>query len=167
MNQQPAVARQQVAHERTPGGKPTLSESLEGELKRQLTHLDEEAAGVVPYATARLLADALRFHATDIHLDPQSDGLRIRFRIHGMMHDVASIKSGDGQKLVNQVKTFAGLDPLRPNVPVDGRRTFTLEDRMLDLRIVATKCLAGEKVAVRVLDPGRIGPPHQGTGHGG
>ncbi|MGD2108534.1 MAG: GspE/PulE family protein [Phycisphaerae bacterium] len=133
-----------------------LSVALSEELAKQGEVTSDEGADVLPLATARLLAEATRSRATDIHLDPHSCGLHVRLRIDGIMDERAHLAVKEGQQLVNQVKSVAGLNPVSAFAPEEGRRTYELEGRELDLRVAATSCIAGEKLAVRLLDSRRL-----------
>ena len=103
-----------------------------------------------------LIEDAWRERATDIHLDPHSDGAMIRFRIDGQVIDCAIITKAQHEKLVNQIKTTADLDPIKAFVPHEARRTYKLKDHTFDMRITTTPCIGGEKIAIRLLDPDNV-----------
>jgi general secretion pathway protein E len=105
---------------------------------------------------AALMQDVTRERATDVHIAPYGDGLRVRLRSDGELYDAANLSADDGTRLINQLKTMASLDPVAAFVPKRSRRTFKLDDHELDLRITTAPCLGGEKVAIRVLDPANI-----------
>ncbi|UYG06259.1 GspE/PulE family protein [Halomonas sp. M4R1S46] len=106
-----------------------------------------------------LLDDALRARASDVHLDPFEGGLRLRLRIDGRVVDAATVETGLGQRLINQLKVLAGLNPV-PSLSTaessfgwtsSGEGGVAAEERFL--RVTAVKCVAGEKLAVRFLSP--------------
>jgi general secretion pathway protein E len=101
----------------------------------------------------QLMLDAVRARATDIHLQPESGGLRIRFRIDGILHDTAVLSHEQGERLLRRFKALAGIDPVSMTKPVDGRAVYELEDRKLHLRIATVPSVCGEALAVRILDP--------------
>ncbi len=103
-----------------------------------------------------LLRDSLRERATDIHLDPQSGGCRVRFRIDGVMHDAALLTVSQGNRLINQFKTMADIDPVHMFFPEEARRTYDFGDREIDLRVTMAPCLSGTKMAIRMLDPENV-----------
>ena len=100
-----------------------------------------------------IVRDAYRERATDIHLDPQTGGYRIRFRIDGIMHDAALLTVQQGNRLVNQFKTMADIDPVAIFFPEEARRTYEMDEATIDLRVTVAPCISGVKVAIRMLDP--------------
>jgi general secretion pathway protein E len=110
-----------------------------------------------PSELARLiLLDASRESATDLHLEPNSQGWRIRMRIDGVLHDTAELPAELGQRLLQHLKTLAGLDPGPVFEPNDSHLSYDVEDRRLDIRLACVPCQFGEKAALRILDPMRV-----------
>ena len=103
-----------------------------------------------------LLRDALRERATDIHLDPQSDGVRVRFRIDGRLHDAASLGRDHGIHLIRHFKAISNLDPVNALRLADARITYGLDGEDVDLRLACAPTVAGEKLSIRVLDRNRV-----------
>ncbi|MEX2214086.1 MAG: GspE/PulE family protein [Phycisphaeraceae bacterium] len=117
------------------------------------TSASPTAEGELAAMADALIRDAFRERATDIHLDPQTGGYRVRFRIDGLMHDAALLTQQQGHKLVNQIKTMADIDPVHTFSPAEARRTYEMADRSIDLRVTIAPCISGAKVAIRMLDP--------------
>jgi general secretion pathway protein E len=110
-----------------------------------------------PSELARLiLLNASQQNATDLHLDPNSQGWRLRLRIDGVLHDAAELPHELGQRLLQHIKSLAGLDPVTTFEPNDARLSYDLDDRRLDIRLACIPCQFGEKAALRILDPLRI-----------
>jgi type II secretory ATPase GspE/PulE/Tfp pilus assembly ATPase PilB-like protein len=103
-----------------------------------------------------LLEDAVRQRATDIHLDPQTDATRVRFRIDGTLFDTAVLTREQGGRVIRHLKAMSGLDSADRFHPADARLTEIIDDREIDLRLAALPCVGGEKLAVRLLDRARI-----------
>jgi type II secretory ATPase GspE/PulE/Tfp pilus assembly ATPase PilB-like protein len=103
-----------------------------------------------------LLRDALAERATDVHLDPQSDGVRVRFRIDGRLHDVAALSRDHGIHLIRHFKAVSNLDPTNVLRLADARITLAVDGREIDLRLACAPTVAGEKLSIRVLDRGRV-----------
>lgn len=121
--------------------------------------LDRPAAGEGvegPSLSMPLLRDAIRQRASDIHVEPHGDGFRVRMRIDGIVLDGAVLTRDQGNLLINQLKVMAEMDPIPTVNPREGRRTTWVDDRELDLRITAAKCVSGERLAIRILDPGGV-----------
>ncbi len=139
-------------------GRP-LYESLVAEL---LAGIDEHEAAVdeasleQPREFEGLLRDAVRERATDIHLDTQLHGMLVRLRIDGALLDGCFLNHERGQRLANQIKALAGLSPVRRFFPEEGRITYELDDTVLDLRLAHAPCLRGDKLSIRLFEPGMV-----------
>ena len=105
---------------------------------------------------AALLRDALREGATDIHVTPQTGCVQIRFRIDGALFDVARLATEEGMRILRYFKTAGELPAGTAFRPQEARMTFAEPGRELDLRLTTAPCIAGEKLAIRILDPGRM-----------
>lgn len=103
-----------------------------------------------------ILEDALQFRATDVHLEPFSQGWRLRLRVDGALHDAAQIHAEMGLKLVRYFRTNANLDPVATYLPQDASMQMVVGGSRLDLRLATAPCFGGEKLALRLLDPNRL-----------
>lgn len=102
-------------------------------------------------AAHALLKDAVRARATDLHLDPFPEHYQVRLRIDGVMIDAIEIDFELGLRLTNQFKVLATIDPI-PSVSCDeGSFSYNIDETELDLRVTAVPCVAGDKLAIRVL----------------
>ncbi len=101
----------------------------------------------------RLISDAVEDRATDIHFQPDPAGMLLRVRTDGELHDAILLDRGSGEQLLRHLKVMVGLDPIPVARPRDGRMTFPLPGRALDLRIACTPCAQGEALVIRLLDP--------------
>jgi type IV pilus assembly protein PilB len=110
----------------------------------------EEDAPVVRLVN-QVMADAVRLRASDIHLEPQRDGLRIRYRVDGLLRDVMTAPKRIGPSVVSRIKIVAGLDIAERRVPQDGRTRIRVDDHDLDTRVSTLPALHGEKVVIRIL----------------
>jgi len=128
---------------------PSLSQSLaEGRQEGDAEELPEWARA--------LLLDATNHRADAIHLDPDTSGLRVRMRIDGAMRDALHLTRQQGNRLINQFKTLAGIDPVAQFSADEARVTYSQGDNGIDLRLALIPCLDGEKLTLRVLDPGNL-----------
>jgi general secretion pathway protein E len=99
-----------------------------------------------------LLLDALRLGASDVHLESAADGLRVRYRLDGVLHDVERISHSLRAGVLSRVKILAGLDVAERRLPQDGRARVRIGEREVDLRASTLPALHGESVVLRVLD---------------
>jgi type II secretory ATPase GspE/PulE/Tfp pilus assembly ATPase PilB-like protein/CheY-like chemotaxis protein len=100
-----------------------------------------------------LLVDALDQQASDVHLEPRDDGLLVRFRLDGVLHDERVLPREVTAHLISRLKVMAGLDIADRLRPQDGRASMKFDGRAVDLRISTLPLgRSGEKAVVRVLD---------------
>ncbi len=99
-----------------------------------------------------LIKQAVRDRCSDIHIEPQEDKLRVRYRIDGILHDVMSLPLSVHPPLLSRVKIMAGLNIAERRRPQDGQITFDMGDRDVDIRVATTATVYGEMVVLRVLD---------------
>jgi type II secretory ATPase GspE/PulE/Tfp pilus assembly ATPase PilB-like protein len=144
-----AVARQKAAGEPPPApAAPAGAVEVES---------PESAASVLAVVN-RLLAQALRERATDIHLEPFAGTLRIRQRIDGVMYelpvppDLGTLQAA----MVSRIKVMANLDIAEKRLPQDGRIRARVEGQELDLRVSILPTAFGEAVEIRLLSPERL-----------
>ncbi len=103
-----------------------------------------------------LVEDAIAARASDIHLEPRENELRVRLRIDGAVSDVASLELEQGKWLTNQFKALAGLDPIVPFTPKDSRARVATDNFTVDLRLALAPCQRGEALSLRLLDSRRL-----------
>lgn len=103
-----------------------------------------------------LLQDALAAGASDIHIEPLDDAVRIRWRRDGVLCQAGTLHKGGLEKLVSRIKVLAGLDIANRRLPQDGRIVWKDGERRLDLRVSTLPTVRGEKVVIRILDGQRI-----------
>ncbi|GMA86006.1 hypothetical protein GCM10025868_12560 [Angustibacter aerolatus] len=99
----------------------------------------------------QVLADAARLRASDIHIEVQRDGLRIRYRVDGILRDVMTAPKRIASTVVSRVKIMSGLDIAERRVPQDGRSRIIVDGSAIDTRVSTLPSLHGEKIVVRLL----------------
>jgi general secretion pathway protein E len=99
-----------------------------------------------------LVLDALRLGASDVHIESLSDGLRVRYRIDGVLQDVSRLADQYRAAVISRVKIMAGLNIAERRLAQDGRARLRLADRDVDLRVSTLPALHGESVVLRILD---------------
>lgn len=98
---------------------------------------------------------AIKTKASDIHFQPEDEAVLIRFRIDGMLQDVARIEKSVYEQLVQQIKYEAGMKLNVHDVPQDGRVGFVYNDRNIDVRVSVLPTALGETLVLRILDSGK------------
>ena len=102
-----------------------------------------------------LITQGLRDRASDIHIEPQKDYLRIRFRIDGVLQDMAHLPSSTGAALSSRVKIMAGMNIVERRRAQDGQISVNVDGRELDVRVATIETVWGEKLVMRLLDRSR------------
>ena len=110
-------------------------------------------APVVKYVQ-KVLLDAINGGASDIHFEPYEKFYRIRYRIDGILYDVAQPPLAIKEKIASRIKVVSRLDISEKRVPQDGRMKLKLSaTRAIDFRVSTLPTLFGEKIVMRILDP--------------
>jgi len=115
--------------------------------------LDVEDAPIVKFVN-KVLLDAINKKASDLHFEPYEKAYRIRFRIDGMLHEVANPPVNLGPRLTARIKVMSRMNLAEKRVPQDGRIKMVLsKNRAIDFRVNTCPTLYGEKTVMRILDP--------------
>ncbi|MGE5471278.1 MAG: ATPase, T2SS/T4P/T4SS family [Bacteroidota bacterium] len=112
---------------------------------------DTESPPAIRIANAIIL-EAIRLGASDIHIQPRTKSVVVRYRIDGVLSDKINIPHQMHQSLVSRLKIMSELDISERRRPQDGRITVKTPMRMVDLRISTLPTINGEKVVMRILD---------------
>ncbi len=99
-----------------------------------------------------LLTEALDARASDVHLEAYPDGLRIRYRVDGVLQEAPSPPRSMAPAVISRLKVMANLDIAERRTPQDGRIRLPLQDREVDVRVSTVPTLHGESVVLRLLD---------------
>jgi type IV pilus assembly protein PilB len=111
----------------------------------------DDAAPVVQVVNL-VVVQALRDRASDVHIEPMGETLRVRFRIDGVMHDVLALPSLMGSAVISRIKVLAGMNIVERRRPQDGQLAMTVDGRDIDIRVATAGTIQGEKVVLRLLD---------------
>jgi type IV pilus assembly protein PilB len=114
-----------------------------------------EDAPIVRYVNL-LILQSLNERASDIHVEPTADNLRIRYRIDGVLHDMSAAPRAIAAAVVTRLKVMADMNIAEHRVPQDGRISLSLGNRSVDLRMATLPTIYGEKVVMRVLDKSNV-----------
>lgn len=99
-----------------------------------------------------MLAEALKKRASDIHIEPESDCLRIRYRIDGVLHEAFKIPRASQNAVIARLKIISELDIAETRIPQDGRFKVKFEGREIDFRVSSLPISFGQKFVLRCLD---------------
>ncbi len=124
----------------------------DGEESEDNTGSDAEDQPIIAFIN-KMLHDAIRKGASDLHFEPYEKSYRIRFRIDGILHEVASPPVALSGRLSARLKVMSRLDIAEKRVPQDGRIKLKLsQKKSIDFRVSSLPTLWGEKIVMRILD---------------
>ncbi|MGQ9728280.1 MAG: GspE/PulE family protein [Candidatus Fervidibacter sp.] len=99
-----------------------------------------------------ILREAIRNEATDIHIEPLQNGVRIRYRIDGILHEALRLPKWLSAPLIARIKILGDMDVAEKRVPQDGRMRIEMQKKRFDVRISTIPTVNGEKAVLRLLD---------------
>ncbi|MFO0376398.1 MAG: GspE/PulE family protein [bacterium] len=119
--------------------------------------LDQMVAGspIINLVNVAFLT-AVKDKSSDIHIEPDKKGTRIRYRIDGVLRDLMKPPTGMHAAIVSRVKVIGKMDIAEKRLPQEGRVRIIAEGRDIDLRVSAMPTLLGEKIVVRILDKANL-----------
>lgn len=113
----------------------------------------ENEAPIVKYIN-KLLVDAIRMGASDLHFEPYEKSYRVRYRVDGVLRQIATPPLQLANRLSARLKVMSQMDISEKRVPQDGRIKLKLsKNKAIDFRVNSLPTLFGEKIVLRILDP--------------
>jgi type IV pilus assembly protein PilB len=103
-----------------------------------------------------MIAQAVREGASDIHIEPDAEVLRIRYRVDGLLHEVMTPPRNLQAGVTSRIKIMADLDIAEKRVPQDGRIQMKVGEKDIDIRLATLPTIFGEKIVMRLLDKGSL-----------
>lgn len=143
-------------------GKQSAEKAIEDFTKQYsneyaLTEENEEISNDIKNAPVvrlinSLIRQALKSRASDIHIEPYDNIIRIRFRIDGKLQEIMTPSKKTHSAIITRIKIIAGLNIAEKRLPQDGRVEMNIDGGVLDLRVSVLPTVYGEKVVIRLLD---------------
>ena len=130
----------------------TGAEALRGDAATVTGTGSADDTSPVAQLVNRIVTQAVRERASDVHIEPQETALRVRFRVDGALHDAVTLPSNLAQALVSRIKILAEMNIVERRRSQDGQFEIAVDDRELDVRVATMATIWGEKVVLRVLD---------------
>lgn len=129
-----------------PGGESAPVENL------SLARIDEDSSVVIKLVNSTMY-DALKAHASDVHLESNDTGLVIRYRVDGVLAAAGRVPGTDvAEQVISRIKVMAELDIAERRVPQDGRFKVAIKGRQIDFRVSIMPSIFGEDAVLRILD---------------
>jgi type IV pilus assembly protein PilB len=123
-----------------------------GDLGRKLGPAPDEGEAPIIRLVQATIEDAVRSRASDIHVEPMADRVRVRFRLDGVCRVVADHPKAIQGAVLSRLKLMAGMDIAEKRKPQDGRIEARVGDRAIDIRVSALPATHGESLVLRLLD---------------
>lgn len=111
----------------------------------------EDDAPIVRFVNL-VLGQGIRDRASDIHIEPTADRVRVRYRIDGVLHEMPSAPKSIQAGVISRLKIMSDIDIAERRIPQDGRISVQHEGRKVDLRVATLPTVWGEKIVMRILD---------------
>ncbi len=127
-------------------GMPVIGQSL----------VQTETDAPVAQALTMIIDEAVKARASDIHLQPEENALRVRYRIDGTLHDMFSLPSATAIPLISRIKILANMNIADHHRPQDGQFSVKSRGRSVDIRVGSIATVYGEMAALRILDKSRV-----------
>ncbi len=142
-----------------------LNEIETGEIDfRGLQSSSDEYSQPVVRLIDSILTDAVKRESSDIHFEPETGFLRIRYRIDGMLRQIRSLHQSYWPAMAVRIKVMSGMNIAETRAPQDGRITLNIRGRQIDFRVSAQPTIHGENIVLRILDRQKGLVPLEGLG---
>ena len=130
-------------------------EESDGEKAAAKVRLDTSMDAPVAQALTLIVDEAVKARASDIHLQPGEEALRVRYRIDGALHDMFSLPLTTATALISRIKVLAQMNIADHHRPQDGQFTVKAKGRAIDVRVGSIATVHGEMATLRLLDKSR------------
>ena len=131
-------------------------EAIISEIEEAADLLDDTSDAPVIKLVNMMLSQAVRDGASDVHIEPYQDLIKIRKRVDGILYDMYAPPKHVQSKLVSRIKIMAKLDIAEKRLPQDGRIEIRIADRNVDIRVSTLPTSFGERVVMRLLDKSNV-----------
>jgi type IV pilus assembly protein PilB len=121
----------------------------------QTSDIDLDDQAPVVQLVNRVVGQALRDRASDIHIEPLDDRVRVRFRIDGNLVEAFTLPMGVHAPLTSRLKIMSGMNIVEKRRPQDGQFSTVVDSRDVDVRVGSVSTVFGEKIVMRILDKQR------------
>ena len=128
------------------------ADDLISEINETADLLDETSDAPIIKLVNLLVSGAIKDRASDIHVEPYSGTLKIRYRIDGILYDILNLPRRIQSPLTSRLKIMAKLNIAEKRLPQDGRIELKIADRLVDVRVSVIPTAFGERVVLRLLD---------------
>ncbi len=152
-----AGSQSKSEHMQDSGVVSVRDEKAEGDQSfRERTEFSSDGSAVA--MANKLITDAIRMGASDIHIEPYERFMRVRYRLDGVLHEMQQLGIEKSKPLISRLKIMSELDIAEKRRPQDGRIRVRQDGRTIDIRVSSLPTDFGEKVVLRILDKSQLQP---------
>jgi len=134
--------------------KGLTKDKLEAKKSKGLAEVAEEAP--VIKLVNMFIMQAVKDRASDIHVEPEENKVRIRYRIDGILHEIKDLPKHLQSALASRIKVMAQMDIAETRNPQDGRIQLKMENKNIDMRVSSFPTVHGENIVLRILDKSSV-----------
>ena len=145
----------------SPGEMSDILDEIGSSTEDDNEHVDElsDDAPAVVRLVSRVLHDAKRLNASDIHIDPEKNApTRVRMRVDGVCRDMSQVPNSHHNAVIARIKIMSNLNIAEKRVPQDGKLAFRMNGQLVEVRVATIPTVAGEGVVMRILASGGAMP---------
>lgn len=113
--------------------------------------IDEASAPIIKFLNT-IIENAVLYNASDIHIEPEEEEMRVRFRVDGILREIMRTDIDMISPVTSRIKIMAGLNIAENRIPQDGKINFKVKERDIAIRISTVPTVLGEKIVMRLLD---------------
>ena len=136
---------------------------VDDEIDTEQEMLEVASAPIVKLINS-IIEQAIRNKASDIHIEPSANDIRVRFRIDGDLQEIMVLPRNNLSPIVTRIKIIGKMDIAEKRIPQDGRVEMKFNDSEIDLRISSLPTVYGEKIVLRILDKTNFNFTKEGLG---
>jgi type IV pilus assembly protein PilB len=146
----------------TDPGKSLVTESIDRSIDKSVDKSVDKSIDVaaddapIVKLVQRMLVEAVKMRASDIHIEPMGDRVRLRYRIDGVCMERDNLPKRMQNSVLSRMKLMAGMNIAEKRVPQDGRIKINMEDKQVDFRVSACPAYHGESIVLRILRPDSV-----------
>lgn len=118
--------------------------------------IDESEKAPIIRMVNLVIKEAINRRASDIHMEPEADNMRVRYRIDGVLHDILNIPKENQNAVIVRIKIMSRLDITTIHIPQDGRFKLKIGNKEVDFRVSILPTTFGQKIVMRVLDKSNL-----------
>ncbi len=132
----------------------TIDKSVDKSMDKSIDISSEEAP--IVRLCNRILTEAVKMRASDVHIEPMGDRVRLRYRIDGVCVERDNLPKRMQNSLLSRFKLMSGMNIAEKRIPQDGRIKLPVDDAIIDFRVSACPAYHGESVVARILRPDSV-----------